>query len=172
MTEFNDEKPDETEADTDFKTEAEYKAESEVPEQPLDATAMTSGIPHPPSPTLDTEDGNSDWDHENFVAPALEDMPTEGPGSPGFDVYAPENAKWLNPTVESDEPADSAEDDEANAPLPDEVEDDEDTKAALEADTADGPGDTDVNQLPESDVPAGTELAEDYPDLEPRGDDA
>lgn len=140
---------------TDFETEAE--ATDAVPEQ-TNSLSITSGIAGPPSPTLDTEDGDSDWDPDNFIAPTLEDMPTEGPGSPGFDVYAPENAKWLNPEPDS---ADTSEDDEANAPLPDEVEDDEDTKAALERETDDGPGEVPVDQLPKSDIPAGTELVDD-----------
>jgi hypothetical protein len=156
---------------TDFETEAEHNVESDVPNQPLDATGMTAGIPAPPSPLLDTEDGGSDWDHENFTPPTLEEMPTEGPGSPGYDVYAPENAKWEN-QAEADAPVEGTqEDDEANAPLPDEVEDDEDTKSALEADTADGPGDTDPAELPKSDIPDGEKLVDDYEDLEPRGED-
>lgn len=166
MTEYNEnEAPQETTADTDFKTEAEYKAEAvaEVPEQ-TNALSMTAGLAAPPSPTLDTEDGGSDWDAEGFTPPTLEEMPTEGPGSPGFDIYAPENAQYLNP-----EPSNEDE----TVPEPTEVEDfdDEDVKTALESETSDGPGEVDVNELPESDVPAGTELAEDYPDLEPRGED-
>lgn len=151
MTEYDDTKPAETEADTDFETEAEHQT-------PTDATSMTSGIAAPPSHLLDSEDGGSDWDAENFVAPTLEDMPTEGPGSPGYDVYAPENAKWENPE-QADEPAEDSD------------HDDEDVESALSAETADGPGDTPVDQLPESDVDPNEELADDYPDLEPRGDD-
>jgi hypothetical protein len=155
-------------SNTDFETEAEHNAEAqaqteavaEVPEQ-TNALSMTSGLAAPPSPTLDTEDGGSDWDAEGFVPPTLEEMPTEGPGSPGFDVYAPENAKYLNPQ------------DDSEAPVSDETadsHDDEDVKAALEAETADGAGETPEDQLPESDVDPNEELAEDYPDLEPRGD--
>jgi len=144
---------------TDFETEAE--ATDATPEQ-TNSLSITSGIAGPPSPTLDTEDGGSDWDPDNFVAPALEDMPTEGPGSPGYDVYAPENAQWENPQDDSTEVDSTDGDDaEANAPLPDEVEDEEDTKAALERETADGPGEVPVDQLPESDIPAGTELVDD-----------
>lgn len=149
---------------TEFETEAE--ATNIVPEQ-SNALAMTSGPASPPSPLLDTEDGNSDWDHEGFVAPTVEDMPTEGPGSPGFDVYAPENAKWLDPQTATNADAEAqAQAGDATA----DSNDDEDVKAALERETADGAGDTPVDQLPESDVDPNEELADDYPDLEPRGE--
>ena len=44
-------------------------------------------------------------------------------------------------------------------------------EAALQRETQDGPGTDDLDSLPESDVPAGEKLAEEYIDLEPRGED-
>jgi hypothetical protein len=94
---------------------------------------------------------------EPYVAPAVQDLPKTGPGSPGFDVYAPENQNDYD--LDGGEPAEKLED-----------HDDEDVQAALERSTDDGVGETDPADLPESDVPAGEELAEDYPDLQPTQD--
>lgn len=141
-------------AEVDKATTAARTEVQEAPQKTSGSTEYRTAQSDPPSASLDTEEGNSDWDPAKFTPPTLEEMPKEGPGSPGFDVYAPENAKWLNP--QDDETADS---------------NDDDVKTALERETADGAGETPVAQLPESDVDPNEELADDYPDLEPRGDD-
>lgn len=84
-------------------------ARAEVPDAapaPSRSTEYRAAQSDPPSASLDTEEGNSDWDPEKFTPPTLEEMPKEGPGSPGYDVYAPENARWEQPELFKDQNSD------------------------------------------------------------------
>lgn len=169
MTEYNENQPN-VEQDTDFETEAEAQVDEQPQVEQTNSLSMTSGMAAPPSPTLDTEDGGSDWDPDHFTPPTLEEMPTEGPGSPGYDVYAPENAKWEDPALvaEAQNPDEVVADGEvdeatANAPLPDELPDEDatDVQVALERETADGPGFENESELPQPDAQSSVEDDED-----------
>lgn len=81
---------------------------NETEGQPIVAApVLNAATGAPASEHLDVTDGGSTWDAKSFVPPNLDDMPKEGPGSPGYDVYAPENAKWEHPELfTSDDEAD------------------------------------------------------------------
>lgn len=151
------EAPQETEADVEEQTEEQHEAAhiARIQTGPVQkdlSIAFSSGVADPPSPTLDLKEGDSGWGPETYTPITLGEMPAEGPGSPGYDVYNPSNAL---PYVAK------------FSGLPLDNHDEEDVQAALARETHDGLGETPEDQLPESDVDPNEELAEDYPDLQP-----